>query len=39
MQRDLVGCSEDQQITQRICNSRSESIDDLRILLENLDTL
>jgi hypothetical protein len=32
-------CSEDQQITQRICNSRSESIDDLRILLENLDTL
>jgi hypothetical protein len=25
--------------TQRICNSRSESIDDLRILLKNLDTL
>jgi hypothetical protein len=23
MQRDLVGCNEEQQITQRICNSKS----------------
>ena len=39
MQYDLVGCSEKQQIRSGYVILDLESINDLRTLLENLDTL
>jgi hypothetical protein len=39
MQRDLVGCSEEQQICSRYIILDLETINYLRTLLENLDTL